>query len=274
MKITVTLLALLGLSLFAHATEPPHDLSLDLGNGVSLKLVLIPAGKFTMGSPDTEPHRQPNEGPAHEVTISKPFYLSIYTVTQEQFDAIMGTAADKSRWKGATLPVEPMSYDDITNFCQKLSDKIGKKVRITTEAEWEYACRAGTTTTWFWGNEETSAGDYDWFREKTESMNNYVPRPVGQKKPNPWGLYDVYGNVTQVCSDWGAHYPKATEADYTAAPVTDPTGPVTGDQHVARGQASWVGNARSAGYRYAYAHPDGGDHRFGFRVVVENSTAQ
>jgi formylglycine-generating enzyme required for sulfatase activity len=166
---------------------------------------------------------------------------------------------------GPDYPVQPMSYDDITAFCQKLSAKTGRKVRLNTEAEFEYAYRAGTQTTFFWGDDVAPDEDYGWY-QKGESAH---PHPVGQKKPNPWGLYDMGGNISEVCSDWGAHYPHPTEADYTAAPVTDPTGPATGTQHVARGLQGWVGHSRSAGDRAFYFHPDGSDHFFGFRVVIQ-----
>lgn len=267
-------LALFGSVFFASAAEPPHDLALDLGNGISLKLVLIPAGKFLMGSPEDEQSRNVNEGPQHEVTISKSFYMSIYPVTQQQYEAVMGVdppvnaGTNPSVIKGPNYPVQPMRYEAITAFYQSLSKETGKKVRLNTEAEFEYAYRAGTQTTFFWGDDEKQGNDYGWF-QPPESKH---PHPVGQKKPNPWGLYDMGGSVSQVCSDWGAHYPKPTESDYTKDPVTDPTGPSTGEQHVARGLQGWVMHSRSAGHRVYYAHPEYGDHLFGFRVVVESTS--
>ena len=244
------------------ATEQARELQLSLGNNLSLKLVLIPAGKFLMGSPDTEPNRFPNEGPQHEVMISKPFYMSIYTVTQEQYEEIMGAGVNPSRFKGATLPVQPMAWEDIAGFCRKLSEKTGQKVRIPTEAEWEYACRAGTRTTWFFGNDMKDGADYGWFMVKE-------PHPVGQKQPNPWGLYDMYGNVAQICSDLAAQYPKPSLANYTKDPVTDPTGPAEGTHRIARGQGRWIGNCRSAGHRGAFSHTEYADHLYAIRLVVE-----
>jgi formylglycine-generating enzyme required for sulfatase activity len=266
MKTTLLFLVLLGSTLFVEADAPPHDLALDLGNNISLKLVLIPAGKFLMGSPPTERNRRPDEGPQHEVTISKPFYMGIYTVTQEQFEAVE-PGAKPSRSVGPTLPWQPMSFEEMTGFCQKLSDKIGKKVRLPTEAEWEYACRAGTTTTWFFGDDPSQGDAYGWF------WNRHPPviHPVGLKKPNPWGLYDLYGNVSQVVSDWGAEYHQPSAA-YPNGPVTDPTGPPgptdAKSLHIARGLASWIGGCRSA-YRGAYVDPMGSDKIYGFRIVVE-----
>jgi len=243
-------------------TEPVKNLELALDNNLTLKLVLIPAGKFIMGAPENEQlqFHAPNEGPQHEVTISKPFYMSIYTVTQEQYESVM--EKNPSRYKGPTLPVQPMSWEDISGWCAKLSEKTGKKVRIPTEAEWEYACRAGTQTTWFWGNDQKAGDDYGWFGLKE-------PKPVGGKQPNPWGLYDMAGNVSQVCSDLGAMYPKAT-LPYAAGPVTDPTGPTEGStQHVCRGQGGWIGHSRSAGHRGAFANIQAGDHLYSIRLVVE-----
>jgi formylglycine-generating enzyme required for sulfatase activity len=219
-----------------------------------------------MGSPPTEPGHRPDESPQHEVTISKPFYLGVYTVVQEQFQAIE-PGAKPSRWVGPTLPWTPMSFEEMTTFCQKLSDKIGLKVRLPTEAEWEYACRAGTTTTWFFGDDPKLGDDYGWFWNRQQ----VIVHPVGLKKPNPWGLYDMYGNVAQVVSDWGAEYHQPC-LPYPDHPVTDPTGPSgpldAKSMHIARGIASWIGGCRSA-YRGAYTDPMGGDKIYGFRIVVE-----
>jgi formylglycine-generating enzyme required for sulfatase activity len=278
------------------AADPPPDLTLDLGNGISLKAVLIPAGTFMMGSvPNTSKdnalHPQPNEMPQHQVTISKPFYMGIYPVTQEQFDAILGPKAGQQRMVGPQNPAQPFSFDQITDFCAKVSAKTGQTVRLPTEAEWEYAARAGTTTAWFFGDDSTLVNDYGWFFYPDKKP--FSLHPVGQKKPNPWGLYDMYGDVAQVVSDLGGIYPHGVLADYPAGPVTDPTGPAGTPteksiyppkvepgqpapppidppllQHVLRGGSSWIGNSRSAS-RGAWANPEGGDHYFGFRVVVE-----
>jgi formylglycine-generating enzyme required for sulfatase activity len=282
------------------AADLPHDLTLDLGNGISLKAVLIPAGTFMEGSPpnktphtpptETEKaqHAQPNEMPQRQVTISKPFYMGIYKVTQEQFDAILGPKAGQQRQAGPQNAAQPYTFNQITDFCAKLSIKTGRTVRLPTEAEWEYACRAGTTTTWFFGDDPTLVGDYGWFFYPDRKPS--TGHPVGLKKPNPWGLYDMYGGLAEACSDLGGQYPHAS-LPYPPGPVTDPTGPVGNAtdgflkppsppspgaaplpwmQHILRGGGGWIGNCRSAGARGAFANPTGGDHFFSFRVVIQS----
>jgi formylglycine-generating enzyme required for sulfatase activity len=224
-----------------------------------MKLVLIPAGKFLMGSPEDEKDRLENEGPRHEVTISKAFHIGAYDVTQEQYERIMGT--NPSQFKGAQNPVENVSWDDAAEFCKKLSQATGKTVRLPTEAQWEYACRAGSKTRFSYGDDPDYAnlGDYAWYNANSESKTH----PVGQKKPNAWGLYDVHGNVWQWCSDWYAD-------SYANANNTNPEGPGTGSNRVLRG-GSWdytPQRCRSA-LRYWFA-PDFRSTLFGFRVVVDS----
>ena len=191
----------------------PKALTLDLGNGVSMKLVLIPSGKFMMGSPDSEETRKTNETPRHEVTISKPFYFGVYTVTQEQYEQIMGK--NPSTCTGAHKPVDTVSWSDAMEFCKKLSVKTGKTATLPTEAQWEYACRAGSETRFGFGDDEADLGDYAWY----DKNSDLTTHPVGQKKPNEWGLYDMHGNVWQWCQDW--------YGDYSAASKTDPPGRTT-----------------------------------------------
>jgi formylglycine-generating enzyme required for sulfatase activity len=275
----------LGLGLAGATTQAddaaalPHDLTLDCGSGVSLKLVLIPAGTFLMGSPDDDKFSHPNEKPQHQVTISRPFYFSIYPVTQEQYDAVMGPDSNANPGQnsaviiGPNYPEQPMSYGAITAFLQALSQKTGKVARLNTEAEWEYACRAGTQTPWFYGTSDSGGDDYGWFKVDADGKH---PKPVGQKKPNPWGLYDMLANVMQVCSDLGTGFPYTPQPDYTAAPATDPTGPTGSDLtgHVTRGSVvGWAGHSRSAGDRQIFTDPSSPERFFGFRVVVETGVA-
>jgi formylglycine-generating enzyme required for sulfatase activity len=238
------------------STQPAKELILDLGSNVSMKLVLIPAGKFLMGSPDGEPNRFPDEGPQHEVTISKPFYMGVYTVTQEQYEQVMGK--NPSSFKGPQNPVETVSWDDAVEFCKKLSQKRGRAVSLPTEAQWEYACRAGSKSRFSFGDDDDKLGDYAWYWKNSDSKTH----PVGQKKPNDFGLYDMHGNVWQWCSDW------YTES-YANAGKTDPTGPASGSIRVLRG-GSWCHYpliCRSA-YRYGLT-PDLRGSLIGFRVSVD-----
>jgi len=222
----------------------PHEKVLDLGNKITLKLVLIPAGKCMMG----EVNRQ------HEVTISKPFYMGATEVTQEQYELILG--ANPSKFKGPTNPVEMVTWDEATQCCKKASEKTGQAVRLPTESEWEYAARAGATTTYAFGNDGKDLGEYAWFADNGQNTTH----PVGQKKPSAWGLYDIYGNVWELCSDW--------EADYPSGPVTDPTGPATGSRHALRGGAYDLnGGACRTSHRNSAA-PGDRLPRIGFRVVV------
>ena len=250
------------------ATQPAKELTLDLGNNISMKLVLLPAGKFMMGSPDTEKDHERNEGPQHEVTISKPFYMGVYEVTQEQYEAVMGK--NPSSFKGAQKPVETVFWNDAVEFCKKLSQKTGKTVSLPTEAQWEHACRAGSKTRFYYGNDNDHAnlGDYAWYQKKYGEGETHA---VGQKKSNAFGLYDMHGNVLEWCADWYDEH----EEDYANADKTDPTGPAIGSGRVLRG-GSWIHLPRycRSASRFRYAPRRGRDdidqkfHYFGFRVVV------
>ena len=202
----------------AAGFSPQNDaLSLDLGGGVALECVLIRPGVFIMGDK--------SETPAHKVRLTKPFYMGKFAVTQEQWEKVMG--ANPSLFKGAKLPVERVSWDDCQSFLTKLKAKVpGTDFSLPTEAQWEYACRAGTTTEYCFGDAEAALGDHAWYDGNSESKTH----EVGKKKPNAWGLFDMHGNVWEWCSDWyGA---------YTAAEAVDPSGPSSGSSRVLRG-GSW-----------------------------------
>ena len=257
--VVLAVVALLGAPGCISKREPPEELNLDLGGGVTMKLVLIRPGKFMMGSPDSEQVRSKDEGPQHEVTISKPFYMGVTEVTQAQYEAVMGTNPSHLDFKGATNPVDTVSWNDATEFCKKLSEKTRQSVRLPTEAEWEYACRAGTATAFSFGDADSALGHYAWYSANSGNTTH----PVGQKKPNAWGLYDMHGNVWEWCADWHGDYPKGA--------VTDPQGPASGEYRVLRG-GSWSrdsGDCRAA-LRYGYG-PDYRSSSFGFRVVVSVS---
>jgi len=229
---------------------------LDLGDGVMMKLALIPAGNFMMGSPDGEKDRVEDEGPRREVTISKPFYMGVTEVTQAQYEAVMGT--NPSSFKGPENPVETVAWIDAVEFCRKLSAKTGQKVRLPTEAQWEYACRAGTKTRFGFGDDDDDLDVYAWYTANNGSKTH----PVGRKKPNAWGLYDMHGNVWEWCGDWYAD-------SYANANNRDQAGPDSGASRVLRG-GSWDYNplhCRSA-YRIR-GTPDFRHYDVGFRVAVD-----
>jgi formylglycine-generating enzyme required for sulfatase activity len=198
----------------------------------------------------------------NQVTLTQPFYLGIYEVTQEQYERVMGE--NPSELKAAQNPVDTVSWNDAVDFCRRLSElpeekAAGRVYRLPTEAEWEYACRAGTTTDYSFGDDESELGDYAWYHDNSGKTT----LPVGQKKANPWGLYDMHGNVWEWCQDWYAD-------DLPEGAVTDPTGPVGGSDRVLRG-GSWLHYAyycqsalrrrRAPDYRYYY---------FGFRVLLSS----
>jgi len=315
--------------------------TLDLGNGIKMEMVLIPAGKFVMGVP--EPERVDEEGfitriwigqfavaasisvllvmvaviilrairkkqrpqyslarllamtfaagaallgglhwhfsakgfaeaqseyqgaqarfkdaddsekPAHEVTLTQPFYMGKFEVTQEQYQQVMGS--NPSHFKGPDLPVERVSWDDAQDFCKKASEKTGLTVRLPTEAEWERACRAGTKTTYYTGDAEADLDRSGWYDKNSGNTTH----PVGQKVPNAWGTYDMHGNV------WG--WVQDFYEPYKAEAATDPQGPAQGQYRVLRG-GSWINipvYCRSAS-RVGF---NPGDRYFdlGFRVV-------
>jgi formylglycine-generating enzyme required for sulfatase activity len=232
-------------------------LTLDLGNAVKMKLVLIRPGKFMMGSPDSEEGRRADEGPQHEVIITKPFYMGVTEVTQAQYEAVMGP--NRSNFKGPTNPAEDVYWAEAVEFCRRLSEKTRRTVRLPTEAEWEYACHAGSKMRFSFGDSESTLGDYAWYR----SNSGGKPNPVGQKKPNAWGLYDMHGNVWEWCQDF--------HGGYAAGAVTDPAGPGSGTYRVLRG-GSWLSVptiCRSAGRQGS--PPGGRVISYGFRVVVSVS---
>lgn len=219
---------------------------LDLGGGVTLELVWIPAGEFLMGCDIGNP----DEKPVHRVTISQGFWMGKYEVTQSQYEAVMGK--NPSTFKGGNKPVHDVSWHDAVAFCRKIG------ARLPTEAEWEYACRAGTTTIF-------SSGDTELDLRRVAVYGRHDgkgPSPVGRKKPNRWGLYDMHGNVWEWCADWW-------HDEYPNGAVTDPVGPPTGESRVMRGGSyrSDRDFCRSA-CRFT-DQPDLTDDNCGFRVVVD-----
>ncbi len=202
----------------------------DLGKDVKLEMILIPAGKFVMGSPASEKGHRVNET-QHEVTLTKPFYMGKYEVTQEQWDAVM--INNRSFYRGPKLPVTSVSWENCQEFIKKLNAKTSGGYRLPTEAEWEYSCRAGTTTAYSYGDSIT---------KNDSNVEGLSTKVVGSYKPNAFGLYDMHGNVWEWCEDWKVDYPKEA--------VIDPKGPEAGKNRVLRG-GSFTGvgmHSRSANW--------------------------
>jgi formylglycine-generating enzyme required for sulfatase activity len=210
------------------------EVSVDVGTNIMGKTVpmvfkLIPAGKFTMGSPKDEKGRNGDEKP-HEVTISKPFYMSKFEATQDQYEAVINYLPVNKLEKGSTRPVNCVSWEDAVMYCLKLGRKVSRDTRLPTEAEWEYACRAGTQTAFYTGNSEADLDRAGFYKR---NIKEHV-QPVGQKAPNAFGLYDMHGNAAEWCMDPYEEYPTAA--------VVDPKGPAHGYGRVVRGGA-WVRDA-------------------------------
>jgi len=325
------------ISSYAKRVNLPATKSIDLGGGVALELVLIPAGQFIMGS--EEPAKPTvtvadanwlialggggvallllvlaiksiqkrklsfslrflllmtittgvclrgiarrqlalqeaarygaelavfnnlvgTEKPAHSVTITQPFYMGKYTVTQEQYSAIIG--ANPSSFKGAKLPVENVSWDDAAAFCKKLNELLKDKsleVRLPTEAQWEYACRAGTRTRFYSGDSDSDMPTAGW----CESNSGGTTHPVGQLKANAFGLYDMHGNVWQWCQDSWSQYHSSLNS------LSNPVGPNNADARVLRGGAwSYLPNECCSSFRLINSS-DIRTFNYGFRLVL------
>jgi formylglycine-generating enzyme required for sulfatase activity len=241
-------------------------------NSIGMEFVPIPAGSFMMGSPDGDPEARGFEKPQHRVTIGRSFHIGRFEVTQAQWEAVMGSnpyTADRSnpfyRLPGMaeriTRPTHPatVSWNDAQAFIARLNEvEGGNRYRLPTEAEWEYAARAGTTTTYSFGDDAVRLGDHAWFGEDFTSGGTH---PVGQKRPNPWGLFDVHGNAWEWVQD------RFDPAYYARSPAVDPQGPETGTKRVVRG-GSWHTTATS--WRTAFRRDYEPDYRgisIGFRAL-------
>ena len=259
--------------------DVPGDQPKVLTNSIDMKLVLIPKGTFMMGSPPDEKGSEDNER-RHEVTISRDYHLGMHEVTQAQYKKIMGK--NPSHFQGdavaerhpetnrvvkevdsANHPVEQVSWSDAVEFCQRLSElpeekKAGRVYRLPTEAEWEYACRAGSQTAYGFGGDRRILGDYGWHKSKSNA--NSTTHAVGLKKANAWGLYDMHGNVNEWCSDVYGDYPNGS--------VTDPSGPEDGSDCVCRG-GSWNDSNISCGAARRFKSPMDRHISFvGFRLAL------
>ncbi|MBN2200066.1 MAG: SUMF1/EgtB/PvdO family nonheme iron enzyme [Candidatus Aminicenantes bacterium] len=250
------LTAVCGLALIAAVTAAAQEKTLvvDLGDGVGMEFILVPAGSFLMGAAIGDADEQP----VHEVTITKSFYIGKYEVTQEQWQALMGD--NLSTHQGPKHPVEQVSWLDCQDFLSKLRAKLdGLTPRLPTEAEWEYACRAGSKGAYHFGDRPADLKAFAWYDKNSKDTTH----PVGGKTPNAWGLHDMHGNVYEWCADV-----YASDAYLTGAGV-DPQGPESGTIRVARGGAwsFYAENCRSA--KRFWNEPTFQFDNLGFRVVLE-----
>lgn len=230
-------------------------------NSIGMAFIPMPAGTLTMGSPHSDLAAADNEKPPHQVAISQPFYLGQYAVTQAQWEAVMGY--NPSHFQGdPKRPVESISWDEAQGFLEKLTAQEGQmRYRLPTEAEWEYAARAGTTTVYSFGDDPAPLRAYAWYRDNAQGTTH----AVGQRQPNDWGLYDMFGNVWEWVQDW------YSRDYYQQSPERDPRGPAQGRGRVLRG-GSWYNPARSARSAQRTAYASGYSNfigSIGFRVVLE-----
>ena len=235
-------------------------------NSIGMKLVLIPRGTFQMGAPFEEEFARDDEEP-HEVTLSTGYYLGVTEVTQGQYEKVMGTNPAHFQKRvirksdSSMYPVERISWERAVEFCRKLSElpeekAAGRVYGLPTEAEWEYACRAGSQTAYSSGETPRSLDDYAWIATNSKGHTH----PVGEKKANAWGLFDMHGNVSEWCSDRYGEYPKAA--------VSDPVGPQTGSSRVYRGGSINDGAASCRSSVRFRQRPSEGENYIGFRVVL------
>ncbi len=256
-------------------TQTEAERAKTLSNSLGMTFVLVPAGSFVMGSAASEFGHRVNEHPAHEVVIGNSFYLGVHPVTQQFFQRVMGR--NPSRFHAANggspeHPVEMVNWGDAAAFCDRLTrfeeeKAAGRSYRLPTEAEWEYACRAGKADTPFGQGASFNAdhGNFDAshpYGEAAVGSPSAMTSPVIRYPANAWGLHDMHGNVWEWCADWYA------EGYYRASPTRDPAGPTKGSMRVLRG-GGWRnhGTACRAAYRNALA-PHQRDSATGFRVVV------
>ena len=226
-------------------------LIVELRGGATMEFVWIESGTYIMGSPESDELAGDDEKPQHEVTISRGFYLGKYEVTQAQWEAVMDTVPWFGRAYVQENPNHPavfISWHDVQEFARRLNEAAGEEVyRLPTEAEWEYACRAGTTTRRSFGDEESRLGEYVWYDENSWNIGEKYAHAVGTKLPNPWGLHDMHGNVWEWYQDrYGADY-------YSNSPSVDPQGPESGSGRVGRGgsfgsRAQFTRSGNRSGY--------------------------
>lgn len=246
--------------------QPVHMIT----NSLGMTLALIPVGEFLMGSPRGGPDRAVNEFPQHHVRITRPFYLGTIEVTQGQWETVMHTTPWRGQEfvvDGADLPAVWISWVDAVEFCRRLSAIDHMSYRLPTEAEWEYACRAGTKTRYIFGDDESRLEDYAWYGKNAGSKHPFAFRG-GLKPANAFGLFDMHGNVLEWCSDWyDGNY-------YSQTPEDDPPGPANGSGRVCRGGSYILVAELCRSASRASGWPEHHDYFVGFRVARNGDSEQ
>jgi formylglycine-generating enzyme required for sulfatase activity len=251
-----------------------------IADGVAMEFIWINPGSFMLGAPSSEKGRNDDES-QRMVTISRGFYLGMYEVTQEQWEAVMGAKPWYSKLPGKRSRVQDkpdypavyISWEDVQVFIQQLNAAAGTKIyRLPTEAEWEYACRAGTKTPWSYGNDKSHLGDYAWIKGNSLDMGEKYAHAVGMKQPNPWGGYDMHGNVSEWVQDWYDSYP------YRRFKLTDPQGPSSGRYRVHRGGDFFYSAENTRSANRGGRVPSNRDFSIGARILrtgpkMTNATA-
>jgi formylglycine-generating enzyme required for sulfatase activity len=249
---------------YAKRVKVEPTLTLDLGGNVKWEGMLIPAGSFLMGSPPGEAKTEKEAAieNQHKVTLTQPFYMGKLEITQAQYQKVTGE--NPSTAKGDDLPVHNVSWQDAQTFCEKLGKQVGRDVQLPTEAQWEYACRAGTTTPYYNGGAIADLDKAAWFGANSGGKIH----PVGQKAANAWGLYDMLGNAREFVRDCYDETPKPD--------AVDPTGPNPGDpkNHVVRGGAYTANAALALNCRCATRRPTEKLGANGFRIIVTLSASK
>lgn len=239
--------------------------TITLRGGVSLVMRWIPAGTFMMGRNPGEAGSSPVEDPRHSVALSSGFWLGIYEVTKAQWEAVMRSEP----WSGkldvlddADSPAVYISWNDAQDFITALNSQTGLSFRLPTEAEWEYACRAGTTTRFFWGDDPslTAISSCAWWKSNAADASAAYAHVAGQRQPNAWGLYDMSGNAVEWCED--------RYGPYSAGSVTDPTGPLAGTSRILRGGSFYTDSFTCRSANRGQGDPAASENAsFGFRIV-------
>lgn len=261
--------ALVGIKPVRKAKEPAKEMIVPLAPGVDLALNYISRGEFVMGGPSGY------ESPPHSVRISNGFYFGRFEITQAQWTAVMGTAPwipAGSYQEGPDYAAGGISQLEASGYCFRLSEiarqqksiPADARFRLPTEAEWEYACRAGTTSRYSYGDDGNVLGDFAWYESNASKAGESFAHRVGKKKPNAWGLFDMHGNLWELCSDWAGNYPNQA--------VVDPTGPASGDRVILRG-GCWSNNGGNltCSYRDSGSSSSRVSSSIGFRIVCEIS---